>query len=115
MNLNCYFHLRPCVPPLPTTNNLVIALSYEIDGPFFLFKKNDRHPEQHSLLSKKFKSLIISKKKSLNMNLSGPLLKTYYDIQTNKFRFNKGNECYYLQRSDYLLEKNLNYSGIFSK
>jgi hypothetical protein len=110
MELQAYFHLKYSRTsknkPVKSGNDVrVISISSKKEGPFYLFKRGDRLPDQHIYLNLQFKQQSdFVKYRNLSVKLTGPTLRTYFDLGTKRFKF-----------KDYFLEEvhelNPSYSG----
>lgn len=99
MNVELYVNLRPCseVPE----GYLIVGLSRNINGPYFVFRKEHRLPGNHPMLVAKLGLVTVKQKKNVKIKFSGPLLKAYVDVSdpTNlRLCFRGRQSSYYLQQ-----------------
>lgn len=88
MNLEVYVCLRPAHTD---EGYIIVGLAKDKNGPFFVFKKENRHPVHHPLLVAKLGSISIRHQRNVKIKLQGPLLKAYYNTEAGYFWF-KGRE-----------------------
>lgn len=86
MEKKVYFHVKKIKPD----KLLIISIADKKEGPFYLFKKKDRHVKRHQFLSSFFEQLDtikISKYKNVCLSLKSSTLKQYYDVDSQRYRF----------------------------